>query len=140
MLEAARSGVEGATGRRPLLTAVTVLTSMNPKELSALGIQMAPIAWVRHLAELAGRAGVDGVVCSPREVSVLRSVMGPDFLMVTPGIRPQGVDPDDQKRVSTPAEAIAAGSDFLVIGRPVTRAADPMAMLDVIERDLAHVI
>lgn len=136
MLEAARSAVESASGRRPLLTAVTVLTSMSPEELAALGIQMAPIAWVRHLAELAGEAGVDGVVCSAREVKVLRSVMGPDFLLVTPGIRPVDTEPGDQRRVSTPADALAAGSDYLVIGRPVTRSADPLAALTLIEEEV----
>ena len=131
MLAAAREAVAAAP-RPPLLVAVTVLTSMDAAELQAVGLPADPLANVRRLAALAEAEGLDGVVCSPREVAALRRERGPAFRLVTPGVRPAGAAPGDQRRTMTPAEALAAGSDYLVVGRPVTRAADPAAALEAL--------
>lgn len=126
MMEAARDALAGvADGDRPLLTAVTVLTSMGPDDLAEIGVQAAPADHVRRLARLAREAGLDGVVCSGQEAEMLRADLGPDFALVTPGIRPAGSDAGDQTRVLTPAQAVAFGVDYIVVGRPVTRAGDP---------------
>ncbi len=125
MIQAAREGLEQSRGRRPLLTAVTVLTSLDQADLAELGLIGSPEENVLRLARLAQTSGADGVVCSAREVSELRGVLGSEFVLVTPGIRPAGADQQDQKRVVTPAQAIAAGSDYLVVGRPVIEAPDP---------------
>ncbi len=137
MMGAAREAIEGAP-QRPLLIGVTVLTSMGAEDLQELGLEVSPEAQVQRLAQLAQSAGLDGVVCSARETASLRQQLGADFKLVTPGIRPQGADQGDQKRVVTPEEAISQGSDYLVIGRPITQAADPMQVLKSINAALAQ--
>jgi orotidine-5'-phosphate decarboxylase len=116
-----------AASQRPMVLGVTVLTSLSDDDLSAVG-QMGPASTqVVRLALLAKSSGLDGVVCSPLEISEIRTACGPDFLIVTPGVRPSGADLADQKRVMTPAEGVRAGADILVIGRPITDARDPAA-------------
>jgi orotidine-5'-phosphate decarboxylase len=128
MLEAARRALpEGAD--RPKLVAVTLLTSLDAKALADLPIAGHPEGIARRLALLAKDCGLDGVVCSPTDLPVVRAACGPDFLTVVPGIRPSGAAAGDQKRIATPREAIAAGADILVVGRPVTAVADPDAAL-----------
>lgn len=136
MLAAARDAL-GDTPGRPHLIAVTVLTSLGDADLPEIG--WAPDAGARALAlaRLAHSAGLDGVVCSAREAQAMRAALGREFLLVTPGIRPADAAADDQTRVATPAAAIAAGSSYLVIGRPVTRAPDPAAALAAIVNDIA---
>ena len=130
MIAAAREAVDHAS-HSPHLIAVTVLTSMDERDLKEIGFAIPPEEQVRHLAALVRRAGADGVVCSAKEASLLRSTTGEDFLLVTPGIRPAGfAGGDDQRRVMTPREAIAAGSDFLVIGRPITQAPSPADVIN----------
>jgi orotidine-5'-phosphate decarboxylase len=111
----------------PRLIAVTVLTSMDAIQLDGVGIAATPAEQVLRLARLAQSSGIDGMVCSPEEVSILRKETGPNTLLVVPGIRPAGADVGDQKRVATPAQAIAHGASLLVVGRPITRASDPVA-------------
>ena len=125
MMRAAAEAAELAGDDRPLVIAVTVLTSMWSGDLMATGIDENIEEHVLRLSALAENCGLDGVVCSPREVAALRQALGPDFKLVVPGIRPAWSETDDQKRVETPADAIAAGADFLVIGRPITGADDP---------------
>ena len=119
------------------LLAVTVLTSMSDAQLKSLNIPVTTEAQVQHLAELSLAAGAQGLVCSSLELVPLRSRFGPDPLLVTPGIRPAGSDSDEQKRVMTPALAARAGSSFIVVGRPVLRAADPAAAARAIRAELA---
>lgn len=128
MREAATAATQAAAGRRRMkLLGVTVLTSLDDGDLDAVG-QKAPAGeQVQRLALLARDSGLDGVVCSPHEVAALRRSCGPDFLLVVPGIRPAGAAAGDQKRVMGPRDAIAAGADYLVIGRPITGAPDPAA-------------
>ena len=147
MLEAARKAVppvhEGVGTR---LIAVTVLTSMDSAELLAVGVPDVPEQQVRRLGTLAFDHGLDGVVCSPLEVPLIRALANRRFLTVTPGVRPQstsatpistaGQAGDDQRRIMTPANAIRAGSDFLVIGRPITRAAQPLAVLRALRAEI----
>lgn len=128
MMEAARAALDGA-GRRPLLIAVTVLTSLGEEDLAEIGLAGTPASNVQRLAALAHGSGLDGVVCSPREAALLRAGEGADFVLVTPGVRPAGAAADDQRRVMTPAEAVAAGAHYLVMGRPVTQADDPVRAL-----------
>ncbi|MBI2994243.1 MAG: orotidine-5'-phosphate decarboxylase [Gammaproteobacteria bacterium] len=136
MLKSARAAVDRAS-RPPLLVGVTVLTSLTLDDLVEIGIPHAPIAEQgRRLARLCKSCGLDGVVCSPQEAALLRAELGPDFLLVTPGIRPRGSAAGDQRRVTTPAEAVAAGSDYLVIGRPITQAPDPLRALAEIEAEI----
>jgi orotidine-5'-phosphate decarboxylase len=135
MMEAARERLDRLP-RAPLLIAVTVLTSLNSDDLSDIGCPGDPRDRVLRLASLAQGAGLDGVVCSPREAAIVRAELGPEFLLVTPGVRPAGSAAKDQKRVMTPAEAIATGADYLVIGRPITAAPDPLRALAGIERDI----
>ncbi|WP_105265272.1 orotidine-5'-phosphate decarboxylase [Pseudoalteromonas sp. T1lg76] len=122
--------------KAPLLIAVTVLTSMDEMQLKQLGIEKTPQEQVLYLAELAKQAGVDGVVCSAQEAQALKQHLGADFKLVTPGIRPAGSDAGDQKRIMTPKQAIESGSDYLVIGRPITQAEDPVAVLKAINESL----
>jgi orotidine-5'-phosphate decarboxylase len=134
MMLAAREALEKLNSR-PRLIAVTVLTSLDRGELVEVGVMSPPDEQVSRLARLARDCGLDGVVCSGREAEMLRQSCGTDFLLVTPGIRPAGADHDDQKRVLTPLEAMNVGADYLVIGRPVTRAADPQRVLhEIIEQ------
>lgn len=135
MLAAARQAV-GAKGKGPKLIAVTVLTSMAEADLAAIGILVPPVAQVQRLAKLAKKEDLDGVVCSPHEVAVLRQSCGADFDLVTPGVRPAGSIPHDQKRVMTPVDAIKAGATYLVIGRPITEANDPLAVLAAISASI----
>ncbi|MDE1985587.1 MAG: orotidine-5'-phosphate decarboxylase [Alphaproteobacteria bacterium] len=121
---------------RPLLIAVTVLTSLDDAALGAVGQQAPAAAQVERLAVLAKKSGLDGVVCSAHELAVVRRACGPDFLTVVPGIRPAGGEAGDQKRVMTPAQARAAGADILVIGRPITAAPDPAAAARAITQEL----
>jgi orotidine-5'-phosphate decarboxylase len=111
----------------PRLLAVTVLTSMDAAELAAVGVTGSPAAQVLRLARLARAAGINGLVCSAEEVSAVREAMGPEALLVVPGIRPAGAGHNDQSRIATPADAIARGASMLVVGRPITQAADPAA-------------
>lgn len=137
MMQAARQALDKVAGRRPLLIAVTVLTSMNDEDLAAIGIAVPAETQVLHLARLAQQAGLDGVVCSPKEAALLRRELGPDFLLVTPGVRPTGSAADDQRRIMTPIDALRAGSDYLVIGRPVTQSQDPVNTLMEINQSLS---
>jgi len=136
MLQAAREAVESVP-RRPLLIGVTVLTSMSESDLHEVGIPATPMETVARLARLAQDCGLDGVVCSAQESAMLRKIMRADFKLVTPGIRPAGASSDDQQRITTPAQAVAGGSDYLVIGRPIARAPDPLAALDAINAEIA---
>jgi orotidine-5'-phosphate decarboxylase len=135
MMEAAREALDGFA-QRPLLIGVTILTSLSAEELSEIGFTGSPEENVRRLAALAQQSGLDGVVCSPRDAAALRSERGDDFLLVTPGVRPAGADIGDQRRVMTPADAMRAGASYLVIGRPITAAADPLAALMEISSQL----
>lgn len=128
MMQAAREGVEKSHAK-PLLIAVTVLTSMDEATLHQLGIQGSLQNHVLRLASLTQEAGLAGVVCSAQEASMLRSHLGQDFCLVTPGIRPANVNANDQSRVVTPSDAIHLGSSYLVIGRPITQAANPLQAL-----------
>ena len=133
MMSLAREEIEKKS-HHPLLIGVTILTSMHQEALTELGIQCSVEEQVMRLARLTSNAGLDGVVCSAHEVKMLRDNLGKEFKLVTPGIRPAGSNKDDQKRVMTPAQAINAGSDYLVIGRPITQAADPgQALKDISE-------
>ncbi len=138
MLEAARERLDSC-GSRPLLVAVTILTSLGDEDLKEVGFRGGSAENVRRLAVLAKEAGLDGVVCSPREAAMLRRILGPGFLLVTPGVRPVESAVGDQKRVMTPGDAIRAGADFLVIGRPITAAPDPLRALEEIERSLGGI-
>lgn len=137
MMEAAKKALQPYGKDAPLLIAVTVLTSMSDDDLKLIGIDVPAFEHVQRLAKLTKQAGLDGVVCSAQEASVLKSLLGRDFKLITPGIRPVGSDVGDQHRVMTPPEALAAGSDYLVIGRPITKAADPLAALQAIHQSLA---
>lgn len=139
MLEAAREGVSRA-GHSPLLIAVTILTSMDETDLAGVGLAGSPLDNVLRLAALAQQSGLDGIVCSSREVTPLRAELNRDFKLVTPGIRPAGSQADDQRRIMTPADAVTNGSDFLVIGRPVTQAEDPVGVLRTINSELSALV
>lgn len=136
MMETARKELEQFGNERPRLIAVTVLTSMNETQLHQVGISGQVDEQVNRLAALTANAGLDGVVCSSLEVAGLRQMMADDFLLVTPGIRPQGAATNDQSRIMTPANAMAAGSDYLVIGRPITQAENPAQVLTEINHSL----
>ena len=138
MIAAARRGV-GMESDRPLLTAVTVLTSMDAAALRAIGIDVAPETLVKKLAGLAQSSGADGVVCSANETRELTSILGTKFIKVTPGIRPLGVSNDDQKRVMSPIKAIKEGANYLVIGRPIIQAEDPVGVLTRVIDDITGV-
>jgi orotidine-5'-phosphate decarboxylase len=135
MMEAARAALPEGPGR-PRLVAVTVLTSLAAADLRETGVGVEPEAQVLRLARLTRECGLDGVVCSAREAAALRRELGEGFLLVTPGIRPAGGDTADQRRVMTPCEAMAAGADYLVVGRPVTEAQDPARALAGLEAEI----
>ena len=131
MMEAARNELEKKT-HKPLLIGVTVLTSMERSDLAEIGLDIEPMEQVERLAKLTQLSGLDGVVCSAREVALIREICGKDFLTVTPGIRPEGSDVGDQKRVMTPKQAVEAGVDYMVIGRPIAQANDSVVALSLI--------
>ena len=135
MMEACAEKLSGFR-QRPWLIGVTVLTSMQAEDLKQLGLNVSPLEQVMRLAQLTQASGLDGVVCSSHEVSELKSALGKDFQLVTPGIRPVFAAKGDQRRVMSPKEAIDAGSDFLVIGRPITQAKDPLEALGSIIQEL----
>ncbi|HEY4745450.1 MAG TPA: orotidine-5'-phosphate decarboxylase [Desulfuromonadaceae bacterium] len=131
MMETAVREVQREFGdQRPRMLAITILTSSTAETLQRVGIDRSVEEMVVRLARLAREAGMDGVVASPLEIGPIRQACGPDFLIVTPGVRPGFAGVDDQKRVMTPAEAVTAGADYLVIGRPIAKAADPAAAAD----------
>lgn len=132
MMEAAKDALYPFGKDAPLLIAVTVLTSMESSDLKEIGIEVSPLEQATRLALLAKNCGLDGVVCSAKEVQSFRTRLGSDFKLVTPGIRPAGSTPDDQRRIMTPQRAQAAGADYLVIGRPITQAEDPSKALQAI--------
>jgi orotidine-5'-phosphate decarboxylase len=134
--EAAREAAEDLEVERPLVLAVTVLTSLDDADLEDVGQQGPAAEQVTRLARLAQDSGLDGVVCSAREIARLREVCGPGFTLVVPGIRPDWAAAGDQKRVMTPAEALAAGADYLVIGRPITGAPNPAEAAHRIRKEL----
>jgi orotidine-5'-phosphate decarboxylase len=135
MMAAARNELEKKT-HKPLLIGVTVLTSMERSDLAGIGLDIEPMEQVKRLAKLTQTSGLDGVVCSAREVALIREICGKDFLTVTPGIRPEGSDVGDQKRVMTPKQAVETGVDYMVIGRPITRAVSPFQILNEISETL----
>ncbi|MCU1247572.1 MAG: orotidine-5-phosphate decarboxylase [Edaphobacter sp.] len=122
----------------PRLLAVTVLTSMDANELAGIGITASPAEQVLRLAKLAQASGINGMVCSPEEVDLLRKATGPGTLLVIPGIRPVGTSIEDQRRIATPARAITQGASMLVVGRPITRAQDPAAAARAILQEIEH--
>ncbi len=135
MMEAAKEAVD-QSAHKPLLIAVTVLTSMDEAGLREIGVDRRPAEQVKHLAGLARQSGLDGVVCSAQEAADLRATFGEDFVLVTPGIRPAGTNAGDQSRIMTPASAVRAGSDYLVVGRPITQAEDPLTVLRTINQEI----
>ncbi len=138
MMEAAAESLVAVT-KPPLLIAVTVLTSMDASDMKATGVDTSPEQQVLRLAALTADAGLDGVVCSAREAPLLRGKFGDKLTLVTPGIRPEGSDAGDQRRIVTPAQALADGSDYLVIGRPITQSSDPAATCRAIAESLSCV-
>lgn len=138
MMRAAREAL-GNAADRPLLTAVTVLTSMGDEDLAEVGCQGTALDRVLSLAQLASKSGLDGVVCSAREASALRRVVSKDFALVTPGIRLAGDETGDQKRVVEPNEAVQCGADYLVMGRSITGADDPQKVIRTILSSLQPV-
>ncbi|KZN30216.1 orotidine 5'-phosphate decarboxylase [Pseudoalteromonas luteoviolacea S2607] len=137
MMSKAKEALAQYGDKAPLLIAVTVLTSMDQAQLSKLGVEKTPQEQVLYLAKLAKESGLDGVVCSAQEAESLKAELGDAFKLITPGIRPAGSDAGDQKRIMTPEKAIAAGSDYLVIGRPITKADDPAQALRAINSSIA---
>lgn len=136
MLSAAREALLPFAKDAPLLIAVTLLTSMEASDLAETGVTLSPEQYAGQLARLAQRCGLDGVVCSAREAAHFKNELGQAFRLVTPGIRPAGSDAGDQRRIMTPVQALAAGVDYMVIGRPVTRSADPARVLKEINASL----
>ncbi|OUS34962.1 orotidine 5'-phosphate decarboxylase ['Osedax' symbiont bacterium Rs2_46_30_T18] len=138
MMEQARNELQQVKDNQTLLIAVTVLTSMGRSDLAEIGLDVEPMAHVQRLAQLTKSCGLDGVVCSAQEVAMLRTALGSDFALVTPGIRLSSDSTDDQQRIMTPGKALQQGSSYLVIGRPITNAASPMQALAAIEADIAN--
>ena len=139
MMQAAAAAAEAAASNgteRPLVVAVTVLTSLDEDDLASVGQRGPAGDQAVRLAELARQSGLDGVVCSAREAAAVRAACGPDFKLIVPGIRPIWASADDQKRITTPADAVAAGADYLVIGRPITTAPDPLEAARLISQEL----
>lgn len=139
MMVASREILEPYGKDRPLLIGVTVLTSMEQSDLAGIGLDVSPEEQVIRLATLTKNSGLDGVVCSAQEATMLKSQLGQEFKLVTPGIRPAGAAIGDQKRIMTPVKAVQSGSDYLVIGRPITQAANPAEVLAAINNDLKHI-
>ena len=137
MISAARAAAEQAGAERPVLLAVTVLTSIDAATLASTGVPDSPAEQVVRLARLAMAAGADGLVCSPHEVAPIRAALGNGPMLVVPGVRPAGSAVGDQARVATPREAVTAGADWIVLGRPLTQAADPAAAARAIAAELA---
>ena len=135
MMAACREVLEQRSGTKPLLIGVTVLTSMEREDLAGIGLDVEPQEQVLRLASLAQQAGLDGLVCSAQEAPALKAAQ-PALQLVTPGIRPAGSAQDDQRRILTPRQALQAGSDYLVIGRPISQAADPAAALAAVVAEL----
>ncbi|MEW5289236.1 orotidine-5'-phosphate decarboxylase [Erwinia papayae] len=134
MMDAAREALMPFGNDAPLLIAVTVLTSMDAEDLRGIGIDATPGDHAQRLASLSHQCGLDGVVCSAQEAARFRRTLGTDFRLVTPGIRPKGSEAGDQRRIMTPQEAKEAGVDYMVIGRPITQAADPaVALADILK-------
>ncbi|EGO7813752.1 orotidine-5'-phosphate decarboxylase [Escherichia coli] len=136
MMTAAREALVPFGKDAPLLIAVTVLTSMEASDLADLGVTLSPADYAERLAALTQKCGLDGVVCSAQEAVRLKQVFGQEFKLVTPGIRPQGSEAGDQRRIMTPEQALAAGVDYMVIGRPVTQSVDPAQTLKAINASL----
>ena len=136
MMAAAREALVPFGKDAPLLIAVTVLTSMESSDLADLGVTLSPADYAERLATLTQKCGLDGVVCSAQEAVRFKQAFGQDFKLVTPGIRPLGSDAGDQRRIMTPEQALAAGVDYMVIGRPVTQSADPAQTLKAINASL----
>jgi orotidine-5'-phosphate decarboxylase len=134
--DAAAESAERAGVARPAMIGVTILTSLDDSDLKSMGMDSPVAEQALRLAALARDNGLDGIVCSPREVAAIRGECGEDFRLVVPGIRPEGASADDQKRVMTPRQAVSAGADILVIGRPITRADDPVAAAAAIAQSL----
>lgn len=139
MLIAARRALEGVADS-PELLAVTMLTSMDTEQMNAVGFERSPSDEVKLLAQMAFNAGMRGFVCSPQEVGAVRALAGPAATIVVPGIRPAGSDAADQKRIATPAETLRMGASYLVVGRPITQAADPAAAAAAIIAEMAGAI
>lgn len=137
MMRKAKQAIESSSHPETKLIAVTVLTSMDQAQLNDVVPQVTPAEQVAKLAALTAEAGLDGVVCSAQEAVLLRQTLPPSFLLVTPGIRPAGADVGDQKRVMTPVDAIEAGVSYLVMGRPITQANDPLATLTAVNKTIA---
>lgn len=138
MMVKAQEALQSFGDNKPLLIAVTVLTSMDEDDLCSLGISLSPAEQVMRLARLSQDSGLDGVVCSAWEAKQLKQNLGKDFKLITPGIRPDGSASDDQKRIMTPEQALSVGVDYLVIGRPITKATDPHAILQQINQSIVH--
>lgn len=136
MMRKAKAALDVYGDKAPLLIAVTVLTSMEESDLQTLGINKSPAEQVDYLASLTKQAGLDGVVCSAWEAESLKEKLGQDFKLITPGIRPTGASVNDQKRIMTPEHAVSVGVDYLVIGRPITKADDPHAVLQQINQSI----
>jgi len=136
-VEASRAAAKEMGIPRPLILAVTILTSMDEEGLKEVGVQGSLLEEVAHLAVLSQKSGVDGVIASPQEIKIIRERCGEKFLIVTPGIRPPSGKRDDQKRTLTPREAIEAGADYLVIGRPIKEAKDPLEAVQRIIEDIS---
>lgn len=139
MLSAASTALDGMTDP-PQLLAVTVLTSMDSHELSAVSITRSPAEEAELLAHMGMAAGIKGFVCSPQEARSLRALTGPEGVLVVPGIRPAGSSAGDQKRIATPAEAIEAGASYIVVGRPITQAPDPAQAAEAVVREIAEAL
>ncbi len=137
MMEMAKQALQPLGAEAPKLIAVTVLTSMDQQQLNAIGIQSTPEQHVLTLAKLTDECGLDGVVCSAQEAPMLRQSLSENFLLVTPGIRPIGAEKGDQSRIMTPPDAMEAGVSYMVIGRPITQADDPLAALRAINASIA---
>jgi orotidine-5'-phosphate decarboxylase len=139
MLSAAHAALDGIADP-PELLAVTVLTSIDAAQISAVGLERSPAEQVELLARMGLAAGMRGFVCSPQEVAVLRALTGPESVLVVPGIRPAGSDTGDQRRIATPAKALRLGASYLVVGRPITHAPDPAEAAEAILKEMAEAL